>query len=73
MYVYLLNNAVIEIISEINPDFPDVPITERYSKEFLSQCVKVSDDTEVEQGWIYEPETKTFSEPIIPVYETIEE
>ena len=52
-YIYLINNKVHEIIEEFNPVFPDVPITERYTSEFLANCVTVDDDTEVNQNDIY--------------------
>jgi len=31
-----------EIIPEIISEFPDTPITERYTKDFLANCVKSS-------------------------------
>ena len=60
-YVYLVENKVHEIIPEFNPVFPDIPIANRYSAEFLADCVAVDDATEVEQNYIYNPETKTFT------------
>lgn len=63
------NNIVQEIIHEFNPIFPDIPITERYPQELLDKCIIVSDDTNVEQGWVYDFETKTFSETKIDIYE----
>lgn len=54
MYVYLVNNVAYELIPEINPTFPNIPIEDRYSAEFLSHCVQT--DEEVQQGYIYEGE-----------------
>lgn len=51
MYVYLKDNVVYELIPIINPVFPNVPIEQRYTSEFLSHCVYT--DEEVEQGWVY--------------------
>lgn len=51
MYVYLKDNIVYELIPTINPVFPNVPIEQRYTSEFLSHCVYT--DEEVEQGWVY--------------------
>lgn len=63
-YIYLIDNKVHEIIPEFNPVFPDVPITERYTAEFLSHCVAVEDYVTVEQNWIYED--GLFTEPPEP-------
>ena len=48
-YVYLQDSVVHEIIPEYAPEFPNIPITARYTAEFLSHCVAVEDDMEVEQ------------------------
>lgn len=53
-YVYATDGIVREIIPEINPAFPGIPIEERYTADFLDRCIVVSDDTEVEQNWICE-------------------
>ena len=53
-YVYATDGIVREIISEINPTFPDIPIEERYTADFLDRCIVVNDDTEVDQNWICE-------------------
>jgi len=66
-YIYLENFITLEIIPEFNPSFPDIPITDRYSPEFMSHCVAVSDDTIVQEGWIYDVDTGTFSEPPEPI------
>ena len=65
-YIYLINNAVQEIIPEISPVFPDIPIEQRYSPDFLANCIVGGEETEVQSGWIYDPETNTFSEPPAP-------
>ena len=59
-YLFIRNGAVGEIIPEENPVFPGVPVTERYSTEFLANCVEVADDTEVVVGYI---KTDTGFEP----------
>lgn len=65
-FIYLTDNTVQEIIPETNPAFPGIPIEQRYSPEFLANCVVVDNNTEVQSGWIYDPETQTFSEPPEP-------
>lgn len=65
-YIYLHDGkSAHEIQPDNNPDFPDVPINERFSREYLSRCIVVDDDAEVQLGWIYEKETGTFNEPDI--------
>ena len=61
MYVHLINNKAAEIIPEIDRVFPDIPVEGRYSAQFLSECVRVSDDTEVKAYWIYDAERNSFS------------
>lgn len=52
MYVYLVDNIAYELIPAINPAFPDIPIEQRYTADFLANCVYTEE--EVEQGYIYE-------------------
>lgn len=63
-YVYLLNDTVHEIIPENDPVFPSIPITARYSADFLAHCVAVGDEVAVERGWQYMD--STFVKPIMP-------
>ena len=51
-FVYILNDIVHEIIDEIDPNFPNIPIEQRYSKEFLKNCVVLEDDKVPEIGHI---------------------
>jgi len=62
-YVFTENNIVRQIIPEIDPAFPGIPITERYTSEFLKQCVAVDEIVKVEINWTYDPKTKAFSPP----------
>lgn len=62
-YVFLMDNIVREIIPEIDPVFPDLPIEARYTPDFLAQCVIVEDDSGVQTGDIYDPETGEFHKP----------
>lgn len=66
-HVLIENCVVKEIIPDINPIFPGVPIEERYAPDFVSQLIHVPDDTPVEQNWLYDPETGEFSEPAAEV------
>lgn len=54
--VRLVNNVVSEIIPE-----EATPVSYWYGEQFASECVDAPD--EVGQRWIYDPDTKTFSEP----------
>lgn len=53
-YIYLSGNIVAEIIPEIDENFPEFTINQRYSANFLKTCIKVDDPTEVSIGMIYE-------------------
>lgn len=67
MYILLTdNNTVAEIIPDENPVFPGVPIEQRYAPDFVEKLLHVSDETEVAQNWVYDPETQTFAEPPKP-------
>ena len=65
-YAYCPEGVVLEIIPEFDPIFPGVPIEDRYSPTFLALCIFVPDGIPVESGWIYDPETNTFSAPPEP-------
>lgn len=65
-YIRVDNNKAAEIIPEFNPVFPDIPIEERYEKDFVAKLIP--DETEtVQVGWIYDPETGEFTAPLPPV------
>lgn len=66
MYVKLLNNVVYELIPDIDPIFPGIDISQRYPADFISELIHVSDDTNVQQDYIYNPETGTFEAPKPP-------
>jgi len=65
-YIFLTNNIVHEIIPDLDPVFPGVPIEQRYSPDFLSRCVAVEDAEEPPAGYMYDPQTGTFSAPPEP-------
>lgn len=54
--VHIDKNVVLEII----PNYA-LPAEQWYGPEFATQCVEAPDD--VEQGMVYDPDTKTFSVP----------
>ena len=56
-YVKLTNNIVTEIIPQ-----DATPLSEWYPEDFAAQCVEAPN--EVEQNWVYDPNTNTFSEPV---------
>ena len=65
-YIYLKDNTVLEIIPDVNPAFPGIPIVQRYSSDFLNRCITAEDVSAVHAGMIYDPVAKTFSEPPVP-------
>lgn len=78
MYILLDNNAVKEFIPDINHAFPEIPIEKRYPPAFVEKLVYVEDATDILAGYVYDPETETFSPPPEPEYpeeteDTVEE
>ena len=65
-YIHLMDNAVTEIIPDENSTFPGIPITQRYTSDFISRCITADDVSAIHAGMIYDPTTKTFSEPPVP-------
>ena len=64
MYVLLDSlNVVSELIPDIAPEFPSVPIEQRYTPEFVARLIHVDDSVEVHQNWMHNPEDGTFYEP----------
>ena len=66
MYIYLKDNIVWEFVPEENPDFPGIPLNERYPAEFIEALVFVEDTESIEYGYIYNSETGEFSPPPVP-------
>lgn len=69
MYLCMFDNAVQEIIPELNPDLPGFPIEERYSPDFLKDCIVISEEDfniqGIECGMVYNKETGEFAHPVI--------
>lgn len=64
-YIYINNDRLVqEIIPAFDECFPGIPIAERYAKDFLSHCLEVTDDLEVEAGMEYLPLENRFVYPI---------
>ena len=59
-YVYIENGVAMQVIPEFDGDFPNIPVTERYSAEFLKKCVTADDSDEVEQNFAYDARSETF-------------
>ena len=57
MYLKLDNGKVCVVIPEINPAFPDVPITSRYPASYLAGLMHVKEDTVVSLGWTFNGST----------------
>jgi len=69
-YVYLVDGKTVHDIQPgKSKDFPSTSIKDRFSAEYLANCVEVKDSVEVESGWRYDSESGTFSAP--PVVETV--
>lgn len=49
-----------------DPQFPDVPITDRYTAETLQGCIQVSEKTSVTLGDLWDPVAKKFVTPPVP-------
>ncbi len=65
MYILLDEKGTAqELIPDIDPVFPGVPIEERYAPDFVSRLIHVPDDTEVQQRWVYDRESGLFNQPI---------
>lgn len=46
-YAQIRDSIVVELIPETDANFPDIPITERFSAEFLTSCEMVDDTVQV--------------------------
>lgn len=67
-YVYLVDGRTVhEIQPGKSTDFPGISIKDRFSAEYLANCVEVKDSVKVESGWLYDKESGIFSAP--PVVE----
>ncbi len=67
MYIRLdKKNIVREIIPDIDPIFPGIPIEERYPANFVKSLVYVDNSTKVTQNLMYDEENSAFVEPIPP-------
>lgn len=64
MYVRLDGGVVMEIIPDIDPAFPDIPIGERYPADFIAELMHIEDGTEVGLGMEYNAETDSFGYPV---------
>ncbi|MBD5145631.1 MAG: hypothetical protein HDT21_06980 [Ruminococcus sp.] len=64
MYVRLDGGVVAEVIPDIDPAFPDVPIGERYPADFIAELMHVTDGAAVEVGMEYNAETDSFGYPV---------
>lgn len=73
-YIYITDDfSVGAILAGEDPTFPDVPIEERFSADFLTKCVQVSDNVVVESHMKYNPESGTFYVPAPPPPPSVEE
>lgn len=62
-YAHTRDGKVCEIIPEFDPVFPSIPISQRYSTEFLQNLLEVADDTDVQPNMLYNPDTGEFIWP----------
>lgn len=73
IHVSQIDNRVTTLVKETDPDFPNVPVEDRYSADFLSQCVVRTEEQVEEQGittgMVYDADTDSFSEYISPEHD----
>lgn len=72
MYLYINpeTQILMEILPEEDEQFPGIPITERYSQEYLNQCI-IRTPTQIEEqgivvGMQYDKEKDSWSVPPMP-------
>ena len=72
MYLYINpeTQILMEILPEEDEQFPGIPITERYSQEYLNQCI-IRTPTQIDEqgiviGMLYDMETDSWSVPPMP-------
>lgn len=63
MYIKLDGKIVSELVPDVDPALPNVPIEERYPADFIAELLHVEDSTEVEAGMEYDAETGGFGYP----------
>lgn len=76
-YIYINNlGEVREFIDEFNPIFPNIPIEERYAKDFLDNCLIMSKNEfnkrDISLGMYYNKEEDSFYYPESPIENEIE-
>lgn len=63
MYIKLDGKIVSELVPDVDPALPNVPIEERYPADFIAELMHIKDGTEVEVGMEYDAETGGFGYP----------
>lgn len=71
-YIYINNlGEVREFIDEFNPIFPNIPIEERYAKDFLDNCLIMNENEfnkrDISLGMYYNKEEDSFYYPESPI------
>lgn len=66
MYLRFENGVVAEIIPDVDPAFPDVPIGDRYPAEFVNELRYCDNESGVELGMRYDAETDSYDYPPPP-------
>lgn len=63
-YVFVdeVTKLVGSVVDELDSTFPNIPITQRYTEDFLRNCIAVDYATEVTIGMKYNPDTQQFEE-----------
>lgn len=60
-YAYIVDGSVNQVIYAFSDDFPNIPITERFAKEILDNCVEVDENEDIREGMLYDSNTGAFS------------
>ena len=71
-YIYINNlGEVREFIDEFNSIFPNIPIEERYAKDFLDNCLIMNENEfnkrDISLGMYYNKEKDSFYYPESPI------
>lgn len=61
MYLLVIDNKVVEVIPDIDPAFPNTPISARFAPDFVARLTHVPDDIAVKPNWIYDPDTGDYA------------
>jgi len=62
-YIFLQGNVVLESFPSDSPDFPGVPIEDRFPPDIVAQLRQWGEDVPI--GWVWDEESNAFKEPAV--------